>query len=375
MATPGKETRPALAFAASALVMGLARPEGVFLGGFFLLGVVAYRGGDGARRIAGAFALVFLTLGLAYFLWRWHYFGHPLPNPFYKKGAGVLHAHSLRQAWRDTARLGPPFLVVLAAGLVLRSTRRFAAFALFPVLAFACLWVLIADETNYVMRFRHPILPILLVAWVPVWQELARRLPLSRWSAVPGWAGWAVAIAVAAGLSGFQHLRFRSVAQHRMGLFEAALVLRDYARWNYSLVTTEAGLLPLYSTWRAVDAWGLNDSFIAHHGQITPEYLDRYRPEVIVFHAFFSPRTPQEGERIESRSLGKPWYRMVRTLKEYAERNDYELAAVFGRDPYDTHWYYVRRGFPRSEEIAARIRALDYYWDGAPTTDFAQPGS
>ena len=68
------------------------------------------------------------------------------------------------------------------------------------------------------------------------------------------------------------------------------------------MATTEAGLLPLYSTWSAVDAWGLNDAFIASNGGITEEYLDRYRPEVIVFHAYFSPETPQTGPRVEGRS-------------------------------------------------------------------------
>jgi hypothetical protein len=61
------------------------------------------------------------------------------------------------------------------------------------------------------------------------------------------------------------------------------------------------------------------------------------------------------------------------TLKAYAERNDYVLAAVFGRNAYDTHYYYVRSGFARSREITDRIRALDYQWDGEPTMDFAAP--
>jgi hypothetical protein len=102
--------------------MGLARPEGVFLA-------------------------VFLTLGLAYFLWRWSYFGHPLPNPFYKKGAGLLHWYSLRQSFKNLAALGPPFLFVLALGLLVKGLRRWALFALLPVVAFTALWILISDET------------------------------------------------------------------------------------------------------------------------------------------------------------------------------------------------------------------------------------
>ena len=167
-----------------------------------------------------------------------------------------------------------------------------------------------------------------------------------------------------------QHARFRHVATKRMGLYDAALALGAFDRRDYTLATTEAGLLPLYSNWRAVDAWGLNDAWIARNGSITQEYLERYRPEVILFHAYFSPETPDTGPRIASRSLGLPWYRMVMTLKRYAEENDYILAAVYGRNAWDTHHYYVRRGFADSQAIVDRIRTLAYAWDGEPTANF-----
>ena len=54
----------------------------------------------------------------------------------------------------------------------------------------------------------------------------------------------------------------------------------------------EAGQLPLYSEWRVVDTWGLNDPWIAHNGAITDSYLDRQKPHLIMFHASFSPIVP-----------------------------------------------------------------------------------
>jgi hypothetical protein len=91
-----------------------------------------------------------------------------------------------------------------------------------------------------------------------------------------------------------------------------------------------------------------------------------------MIHAYFSPGVPDSGPRVEHRALGPSWYRMVMTLQHYAATHSYELAACFGRNAWDTHYYYVRRGFAQSAEIAARLRALDYYWDGAPTLDFAE---
>jgi arabinofuranosyltransferase len=366
--------RASMRLALAALALGVARPEGVFLGSFFLGAALFYRRGQGARLLVGRFALVFLTLGLTYFLWRFYYFGHPLPNPFYKKGGGLLYLHSLRMAWRNLWQLSLPFLAVILAGLIPRVTRRTAAFVLLPVLSFTVLWVLISDETNYVMRFRYPIVPVVLMGFAGIAMAL---IPLLRSGtahlnalARPAVA-WVLALLVAAGLATFQHRRFHHIAPLRMGLYDAALALREWRPRNYALATSEAGLLPLYSTWRTVDTWGLNDAFVAHHGSVTEEYLDRYRPEVIVFHAYFSPETPQSGPRVEGRSMGPAWYRMVMTLKTYAEKNDYVLAAVYGRDAWDTHYYYVRSGFADSQAIVDRLRSLDYYWDGEPTANFA----
>ncbi len=372
-AEKAKLERPALGLAIASLAMGLARPEGVFLGAFMLLAIAVARSGRGLKTIAGWSIAVFATLGLAYFLWRWHYFGHPLPNPFYKKGGGVLHWHSLRISLRNLWWLAWPFLPLLPLGLLVRGARRAAAFVGLPVVLFTALWVLIYDETNYVMRFQYPIVPVLLVGVVPVAQALVTRMRSLRPGLTP-WpvpVAWPAALALAASLAWAQDRDYRWVAPQRMGLYHAALVLRDYAPRGFTLATTEAGLLPLYSTWRTVDAWGLNDSHVARGGGIDEAYLDRYRPEVIMFHAYFSPGVPDHGRGVETRALGPRWYAMVMTLKRYAETRGYALAACFGRNTHDTHYYYVRSGFPQSEEIVARLRALPYEWDGEPTVDFA----
>ena len=330
-----------------ASLLGLARPEGVFLGGFFLVAVIVYRRGEGARALVSRFLLVFLTLGLAYFLWRWHYFGHPLPNPFYRKGGGVLHPHSLRMAWRNLWDL-----VAALPGRRRRALRRarrdaLAVFALLPVarLRRPLGPHLRRDQLRHALPLPHPARGAGRVRGC--------RGPVARpeRSRPPAPAAWALAagplaLLVAGGLAAYQHSRYRHIAPQRMGLYDAALVLRDYSRRNYALATTEAGLLPLYSTWRAVDAWGLNDAFIAHDGGITEEYLDRYRPEVIVFHAYFSPETRRRADASRSARSGPAWYRMVTTLKRYAEKNGYTLAAVFGRNAWDTHYYYVRPASP-----------------------------
>jgi hypothetical protein len=372
-AVPASLGRRAFLFSASVLFMGLARPEGVFLGVFLLAAVLYERRGDGAVTILRAFVLLFGLLGLAYFLWRWNYFGHPLPNPFYRKSGGALHWGVIRRTFRNLVRQGGPFLAVVVAGLFVPRARRAAVFGLIPIACFGVLWVLVSDETVEYLRYSYAILPIMVMAWVPVGQALAHevveRLGADRAGIRRGLAVAAIATAVV--LVVWQHRRFERPPPGRVGLYDVGTMLGAYRDKGYAMAVTEAGLLPLYSGWRAVDAWGLNDRYIARYGTVTDTYLDRYRPEVIVFHAYFSPGMPESGDKVERRGFGKPWHEMVTALKRYAERRGYRLAAVFGRDPFDTHYYYVRAGFADSEEIAKKIAATPYYWDGEPTENYA----
>ena len=369
-AAPTAAAARARVFGLAGVVMGIARPEGALLALFYLAGVLLARGQD-RRAVLAGFASGFVLPGLAYFLWRWWYFGYPLPNPFYKKGGGVLHWDVLERSFRNVLRLGGPFLAVLTAGLLFARTRRHALAALAPILAFTVMWVLVSDETNYFMRFRYPILPAILIAWAPVALEAARARKERAGERARTAAAAGAAVLAAAALVAWQHARFAHIEPQRMGLYDVALMLRPHAARGYTLATTEAGLLPLYSEWRAVDAWGLNDAWIAHHGGITEEYVDRYRPEVIAVHAYHSPAAPP-GPEAARRGLGPQWQAMVTTLQTYAERRGYTLAAAWGRAPDDTHHYYVRPGFPEAEEIARRIRSMRYLWNGHPAQDFAR---
>jgi hypothetical protein len=150
------------------------------------------------------------------------------------------------------------------------------------------------------------------------------------------------------------------VAYEADGRYAVAQSLSKYRGQGYVLATTEAGLLPLYTGWTTLDAWGLNDAWIAHHGEVTPEYLDLYKPTLIVFHAYFSPLVPP---RINAKNLSQDWFRTTLTLKSYAESHNYVLAAAFGDSPYETHYYYVRPDVPDSDKIAHEISTMkNYYW-------------
>lgn len=481
-----ESTRRAFIFALSSLFMGLTRPEGVLIAGFMLLAILVKLGWQKSGRVLSIFTGVFLVMGGAYFLWRWSYFGYPLPNPFYKKGGGSLYSGSLQEAWKALFELSFPFWLIYAIGVIclvwacierleltsgwwrkitdflqrilepnwreqmvrvaraagmimlagfilglfrqssnLHETLLFgrysAAYAglllallvtsllalsvgewlpveekgrkkaglqgtihstpqisglnkiviycLIPVLGFTLMWVLLSNEMNYLWRFQYPILPVVLMSWPLVLHEIwsALRLPQPEaWSTSLRSTVVLAAILLGGGLIWTQVDRWK-IDYATDGRFEVAQYLSQFADRKYTIATTEAGLLPLYSGWQAMDTWGLNDAWIAHNGGVTAEYLAKNNPQIIMFHADFSPILPRT-------EAGDAWSRMILTLDRYARGNNYILAAVYGDSPVDTHYYYVRPDFPESSEIVAFIRSLDggKYHYGAHTMDYNQ---
>ncbi|MBI3889974.1 MAG: hypothetical protein HY303_00430 [Candidatus Wallbacteria bacterium] len=354
----GRDSVPLeLGFGLSALALGLTRPEGVFLGVFLLAAVVAARGLQASRRSMATWAFAVGGLGGAYFLWRWHYFGHPLPNPFYRKGGGHLYLDSLRESVRNLVIMAMPFWPAFALGLRSPASRRHVLRAAIPTGCFTAIWVLLSQEMNFVWRFQYALLPLLLIEWHAAVGGLAAELKWPPAGGLPKATRKSLTLALAVAAMSFLMLEQWGIAKHRGsrdGRYEVARVLAPLAGRGYTIATTEAGTLPFYSGWNAIDAWGLNDSWIAHHGGITEEYLESSRPAVIVFHEYFSPLAP--------RARGGPWYQMVMTLKGYAEKRGYCLAACYGESPFNTHYYYVRDDLPESRDLVARIRAVDYPW-------------
>ncbi|MCX6057621.1 MAG: hypothetical protein NTW69_05670 [Chloroflexi bacterium] len=369
-----KEDSPfwlSLAFAVSGLITGLIRPEGVILASLMLLAVIVLRGVRRSVSIMIIFGAVFLVLGGAYFIWRWNYFGYPLPNPFYKKGDGGLHWDSFNNSLLNTLRLFLPMVIAFILGFRSRETTKQTLAFLIPILGFASAFILISDEMNYGARFQYALVPIALMSWT----RLVDGFKFSRPDQLSGRERSVYSIALiflSASIiyySWFQNCFLTSYQQtcttayENDGRYDMGKLLSEYRGKGYLIATTEAGLLPYYSGWDALDTWGLNDQFIAHNGAITADYLDQYKPEIIMFHDYYSPLVPP---KLTEANLAQKWFSMTITMKQYAEANGYVLAAIFGDSPYDTHYYYVRSDFADSKRLIEQISTMKKYY--YPTT-------
>lgn len=356
-------------FALFGLLAGLTRPEGVFLSCFILIAVLVKRRTKNFIPILFDFCVIFLVAGGGYFLWRWNYFGYPLPNPFYKKGGGYFDPFNFLNSMKRVVEMASIFFPSLLLGFRSREKAASTLFCLMPLVAFSALWSIVSDEMNYQYRFQYVALPLVLLSVPGTISGLYKELGLSRLEREVQRTKIVFQIVLYGCGTLFlvqTYHQFASMRHSRDGRYDVAKILSRYEGRGYGIATTEAGLLPLYSNWRALDAWGLNDQRIAHRGRLLTTDLGEFRPEVIMFHSHFSPLTGVEGEGT--------WYDMVVLMKQYAENNRYILAACFGIDPTDVHYYYVRADFADSKDIVGAIRKLKYpfYTTGEQSLNFSE---
>ena len=329
------------------LLTALTRPEGCFLA-FFILAALCYARGKLALRAVVPAATVFMLFGGVYFIWRWHYFGYLFPNPFYLKGGGHIYLHSISIAVLNMRSMLLPVLPIALVELFSRHWRRVVTAAI-PVLGFTAIWVLLSNENNYGMRFQYCVVPLALLSLPYCSQALQERFQKFR---VPLW-GQVLVIALTfvvardywAQLTGPNRIFMGSGAYH------ISQDLQPFKTRGYTIAASEAGTIPYFSEWRAIDTYGLNDAEIVHnpHG-LTPEYLQQNNPAIILYH-----KPDQWGS--------SPYYqKMQATLEQYAETHNYELAAEWGTVPCDRHVWWVRRDLPERDQFLAIIRKQPHFY-------------
>jgi len=338
-----------VAFAFSCLTLGLIRPEGVFLSLFILAATVYTKGMRKSKTLIIDYVIVFAVLGGLFFLWRWSYFGYPLPNTFYKKGGGHIFINGLENSLRNFAVLTLPFILFFGLALRDRGKMKAAVSALMPLVLFTLIWLFLAPDMNFMMRFQYAIMPILMISW----PGMLGGLWISKRT-------WPVLALLFVGLLAGRHVLFMQhydlSKPYQDGRYDAALMLAAYDH-NYTMAVTEAGQLPLYSGWKAIDTWGPNDQYITHMGYVDGAYLDEYKPQLIMVHANYGP--------LNGNNQTKEWDKMVANLVAYARARNYTLAADYPLYPSDGHLYYVRSDFKDSAEIIAKLRGMRYMWDSS----------
>ncbi|RJP68512.1 MAG: hypothetical protein C4532_12765 [Candidatus Abyssobacteria bacterium SURF_17] len=272
----------------------MTRPDGVvFLAAtaaHIIVGPIRSSPDSSIKRRVGLFMrllTVCLAVFLPYFVWRYSYYGYPLPNTFYAKVAGGTASivRGIRYAWFFVADYG---LVPIAAAAVFFYARMFqtadgegrrrvigfeSSFLLLQIAACVGFVLYVGGDQLVMHRFFVAIFPAMYLLSVMGLSELLRlRESVETQGAASHWriglvAACAAAVAVTAAPSFFgrEHHRVFDVEKPAdADRMKVGKWLKNTVDSDTTIALIPAGIIPYYSGLKTIDLVGLNDVHIAH---------------------------------------------------------------------------------------------------------------
>lgn len=349
--------------AVASLLSCLVRPDAIVvvlpLIGFFL-----FQRRKAKDLSVWPFGGFFLLPGTLYFAWRWQYFGHFLPLPFYVKGfqpkvGGVIQLASVAYLAIYLLRYLGPLLAGMIP-LLQKGSAKVHGLWISGLLSPLLFYAQVSLEQNVAHRFVFPLFICVLLAFFLKWDHIK-------------YAKWLIVIYLV--LSTAYSLAYfaRSLPLHHNQMPRLGKALSPYPG---ILATTEAGRLPYYSEWETIDLWGLNTPALARQ---LPDsaYLTEVKPDLIYL---------DDGDKdmcTLSQQLGQPyrrqktWDGMVFNSLKYAyESQSYEawlipfqtqpkaylklesfLYSIFPNQPANrTDLILVNHTFPFAAEVEQVLR-------------------
>ncbi len=334
-----------VALPAVALLLCLFRPDGIVFAVPVLCAALILNPGRLRRlKLDAAF---FVLPGLAYFLWRWHYFHSLLPLPFLVKSDTPRVAHLLVTSSFTQARLMLSF-----AALVLVVT----------------LWKSLKDPRNLTILLCFVVLPNFFYFAMRLDQNIGRRffiyLPVGvavliamNWGLLLPRTGLLLRIGIVAWLFFVQRISFAEAAMIWPYQFTNRKAIgEDLARLPHgTMIVTEAGILPYYSGWAAYDAWGLNTQRFATH-LAQPSDVASIDPDLMLVYNVNTAEqcVPQTDWRVPY--TGRTWDHMTRNLISGAPPASYDLRLLpLGNTSTLVHGkhecWFIRRNSPLHDSI------------------------
>lgn len=294
-----------------ALALALIRPDGFVLGAGLCLGAW-YLLEPAARRQLLVNIGWCLPIGLAYFAFRWSYFGHFLPLPLYVKAhaQGLLPGLSINLKW---LMVSAPMLAVLAwfTAFSLKEDRKRIVAACLPAVGLLILLSTGHQSQNVCLRFQSPVVTIVMV--LLAFHASKGLHPSKRWVHT----GFALFLLGNSALW-IRHLSFsieKSQVWDYIDVFP--YIASDLYDEKTVSVITEAGRYAYWIPGVKYDLVGLNTAQSAIDGP-SVEFIEEREPDIVFSHTsgFLDPLC--EGQEVcvlDTPSFVKNW--------ERAQKSDY----------------------------------------------------
>lgn len=249
-------------------VMILARPEGIMMA-LVIVAAMYWRSRDW-RPLLRTIAIVVLILVPIQFALK-SYYGYWLPNTYYaKSGAGLSNLGQGTQYVFNFLSWSVLFVVALAYILFFRFDK--LGSSRWVLVLLLALWigrVAIQGGDNMVgYRALLPIVPLLYVMVVKGLDGMSRRAVVFVAVVVSLYHIGVYNFGNIYGSSWNVHVT-RQAEQWRLAhveRMELALALKERVEPGGSIAVNAAGVLPYYSELKTIDMLGLNNEYLAHHG-------------------------------------------------------------------------------------------------------------
>lgn len=346
---------PALLCGAVFGLAALTRPEAPAYMGGLGLGILLVRPQQW-RRVRDM-AVGFVAVFTPFLLWRWSYYGYPLPNTYYNKMGGELVGRlgrGLLYTWKGQ---NVSWFALLALGLVpLATPQRARLFPLYGLIAAVIAGVLYEGGDVFGFgRFYVPVLPAIAVVGAAglhsLWPQQAGQRSRMRVALV----GALVVFLLAGKASGnsrppllIKALKATQAFYQRQA--QRAERVRELTRPGDVIATVAIGVLGYRSGLTTIDMVGLTDETVAHtavpgvgvglpgHERFNSAYVLSRRPSFIFM---------EEPEEPSNTGQSKKAVHLVGSTAPYSPVlavRDMWFNATFRRDYEWVGFAYKRRG-------------------------------
>lgn len=265
--------------------MILTRPDSILTTGALLAVAVVFfiRPTEAGRRSTiGLLALalpLFLCLG-TWLIWKWTYYGALLPNSFFVK---VVPETSLMRGVRYLYRFTDSYLLyplVFVSILSVRKLREHGSVPLITISALVTLWLLyiVAVGGDFMeFRFMVPILPFIMLWWTWMLFAYVRNsyFRFALFLLLPGGSLYHAVTFQYSQTDGIESISQLSkhVSDPEEQWMRIGQILGEAFGESTDVViaTTASGVIPYYSRLTTIDMLGINDRWVAEHGQFFAE--------------------------------------------------------------------------------------------------------
>lgn len=262
-----------------ALLLPLTRPEGIFISIFAFLYLVFKR----KIKVNYVILTLVILLGIAYFIWRYNYFGELFPLPFYQKS--VKSSAGIISIIINSFSALHYIVCLLVFTVIFRKNAFFVYLSTLVLCLFYFVYGTSLLSMNFADRFSYQLFfPVLLFGIISI-SNVAETDKIK----IKYCAYFLVCFVFAKGAYSTHSRNFSTIHDNMFSGYyynkthlNIAKQLRKLNQPNIKIFCNEAGIIPYYSNVTYYDPEGLADNYLSKH-ILTKEFIEKIQPDAFFY--------------------------------------------------------------------------------------------